>query len=65
MAAAFTRQALNGIHWYTADSPIIVEDASTDLQIQQGAAALIKPLDPSNEPDLAALLRAVHVQDEP
>jgi hypothetical protein len=54
LAAAFTRDALQGIQWQTADAAMIVNDASTELRIQQGPAEEIRPLDLSNEPSLAA-----------
>jgi hypothetical protein len=63
MAAVFSREALQGIQWQTTNAGAIVQDASTELRIRQGAADVIKPLDLSNEPDLAALLQAVDLED--
>ncbi|HUY46110.1 MAG TPA: hypothetical protein VMV92_10350 [Streptosporangiaceae bacterium] len=63
LAAVFSRDALQGIQWQTADAATIVQDASTGLRIRQGAANIIQPLDLSGEPDLAALLQSVDLDD--
>jgi hypothetical protein len=63
MAAAFAREALRGIQWQATNAAVIVQDASTELRIRQGAADVIEALDLSNEPDLAALLQAVGLGD--
>jgi hypothetical protein len=63
LAALFTRDALQGIKWQSADAAMIVNDASAELRIRQGPAEEFRPLDLSNEPSLAALLRAVDLDD--
>ncbi len=63
LAAVFTRDALQGIQWQSADAGMIVNDASAELRIQQGSAEEFQPLDLSNEPSLTALLRAVDLDD--
>lgn len=59
MAAVFTRDALEKIQWDVANAAMIVNDASTELRIRQAAADELRPLDLSDEPALAELLRAV------
>jgi hypothetical protein len=63
LAALFTRDALQGIQWQDANSATIVNDAAAELHFRQGAAEELQPLDLSNEPALAALLRAVDLED--
>lgn len=63
LAALFTRAALQGIKWQSADAGMIVNDASAELHVRQGATEELRPLDLSNEPSLAALLRAVDLDD--
>jgi hypothetical protein len=63
LAAVLSRDALRGIQWETADAGAIVQDASTGLRLRQGPANDIRPLDLSDEPDLAALLQAVDLDD--
>ena len=63
LAALFARDALQGIQWQDADSATIVNDASAELSIRQGAADGLRPLDLSDEPALSALLRAVDLED--
>jgi hypothetical protein len=64
LAACFTRDALEGVRWDEADAARVVNDTSTDLRIsQKGAAKELVPLDVSGEPDLAAVLQAVDVDE--
>ena len=63
LAAVFTRHALHGIQWQSADAATIVQDASAELRIRQGATSELRPLDLSNEPGLAALLHAVDLEE--
>jgi hypothetical protein len=63
LAAVFTRQALHGIQWQSADAATIVQDASAELHIRQGATSELRPLDLSNEPGLAAVLQAVDLEE--
>ncbi len=64
LAAVFTRDALQGIQWHSADAATIVQDASAELRFRQvGAAKELRALDLSNEPGLAALLQDVDLED--
>ena len=63
LAAVFTRHALHGIQWQSADAARIVQDAAAELRIRQGATSELRPLDLSNEPGLAALLHAVDLEE--
>jgi hypothetical protein len=64
LAALFTRDALEGIQWESADSVAIVNDASAELRIKQGVAGELRPIDLSDEPGLAALLQAVDLEED-
>ena len=63
LAAVFSRDALQGIQWQSADAVTIVNDASAELRINQGATNELRPLDLSNEPALAALIKSVDLQE--
>ncbi len=63
LAAVFTRHALHGVQWQSADAATIVQDASAELRIRQAATSELRPLDLSNEPGLAALLQAVDLEE--
>jgi hypothetical protein len=64
IAARFVRQALDGVQWATAEAGRIVVDTSTDLLIRsRGQARELLPLDLSREPQLAALLDALDLED--
>jgi hypothetical protein len=63
LAAVFTREALQGIQWQSADAATIVNEASAELRIRQGATSELRPLDLSNETALAALLQAVDLEE--
>jgi len=60
MATLFTRAALEGIDWQSADAPQVIADAATEALIQlRGAAKNLVPLDLASEPELTALLDLV------
>jgi hypothetical protein len=59
LAAAFTRSALEGIQWQSADAGQIVQDASVDMRISIGPVNELRPLDLSDEPALMAMIQAV------
>lgn len=63
LAAVFTRDALERIQWDVAHAAMIVNDASTELCIWQGAADELRPLDLSDEPALTELLQAVDLEE--
>jgi hypothetical protein len=63
LGAVFARDALQGIQWQSADAATIVQDASAELRIRQGASNELRPLDLSNETALAALLQAVDLEE--
>lgn len=64
LAASFDRGAFDGVQWSDADAAQVVNDTSTDLRInQKGAAKELVPLDLAGEPDLAAVVDAVDIED--
>lgn len=63
LAALFTREAFHGVQWDFVSATTIVNDASAELSIRQGATGELRPLDLAREPALAALVRAVEVGD--
>ena len=59
LAATFTRSALLGVRWDTADSGTIVQDASSELLANyKGVNRVLSPIDLTKEKDLAALVEA-------
>lgn len=66
LAARFTREALNGIQWDIADAATIVNDASDELRLRTtGPSQQLAALSTSDEPDLAALIDAVDLDELP
>jgi hypothetical protein len=63
-AVSITRQALQGIHWHEADAIAIVNAAAHEsLIVQKGRSKELSPIDLANEPDIAALVRAVDIEE--
>jgi hypothetical protein len=63
-AAMFTRTALEGVRWDTANAATIFNDvASERLFKQAGAVGELKPLSLQAEPDLRALLDTVDLSE--
>jgi len=64
LAARFTRSALDGVHWDTADAARIVNDVATDRLLNQaGRTKALAAIDLTDEPELAALIDAVDLDD--
>lgn len=64
MAVQFARADLDRVAWQSADADSIVGQAGTDLRINpRGRTRDLQPLDVSADPDLAALLAAVDLDD--
>jgi hypothetical protein len=64
LAGRFARAAFNGVQWATTDATRIVADTSTDLFTRGvGQAKELAPLDLTKQPELAALLSAVDLDD--
>jgi hypothetical protein len=64
LGARFSRSALEGIQWATADAADVVNDASDDLVVRfLGASKELTPLDLAAEPDIAALLAVVDLEE--
>lgn len=64
LAGRFPRRALDGIQWATADAGRIVLDTSRDLLIRTRAQSReLLPLELSREPQLAALLDALDLDE--
>lgn len=64
LAGRFARRAFDGVQWATTDAARIVFDTSTDLLARAvGQAKELAPLDLSTQPELAALLNAVDLDD--
>ena len=64
LAARFSRSSLDGVHWDTADAARIVNDVSTDRLLNQaGRTKALTAIDLTDEPELAALIDAVDLDD--
>lgn len=64
LAGRFARGAFDGVQWATTDAARIVADTSTDLLFRGvGQAKELAPLDLTKQPELAALLNAVDLDD--
>jgi hypothetical protein len=63
-AVSITRQALQGVQWHEADAIAIVNAAAHEsLIVQKGRIRELSPLDLTDEPDIAALVRAVDLEE--
>lgn len=63
VAATFTRAALDGIDWAHATAPAIFDQAGTDRSVNlTGRVKHLEPIDLAGEPDLAALVAAVDLE---
>jgi hypothetical protein len=64
LAVQLARVDLDRIDWQSADADRIVDHAGTDLRInQRGRTRDLQPLDVRADPDLAAMLRAIDLQE--
>lgn len=64
IAAKFDRARLNGVQWAAVDSIRILNDVSTELQLNQaGVTKALAPLSLEEEPDLQALLEAIDFEE--
>jgi hypothetical protein len=64
LAAMFSRHRLDGVQWDVADAHTIVNDTSDELIAKQvGASKELGVIDVSSEPDLAALIDAVDIDE--
>jgi hypothetical protein len=64
LAARFERSSLTGIQWAHADASRVVSDAGTEVMIvQKGTTRELRPLDLTNEPQLAEVVSSVDFED--
>lgn len=64
LAVRFDRKALDGVQWARADAADVVRDAGTEHALNvKGQAKKLQPIDLTKEPELAALLEHVDVDD--
>lgn len=64
VAVSITRRALQGVRWHEADAIDILNAATHDqLLLQKGRSKELSPLDLTNEPEIAALINAVDLDD--
>ncbi len=64
LAARFSRESLYGVQWDVADAATIVNDASDELQVKMtGPSQQLTALSMSAEPDLAAVIAAVDLDE--
>jgi hypothetical protein len=64
LGARFARTALVGVRWADADASVVVNDTSEHLTVNQvGPSKEFGALDLSAEPDIAAVVAAVDVDD--
>lgn len=63
-AATFSRAALDGVDWEHAESTDVFDQCATDVSVNMsGRVKHLEPLDLTGEPELAALVAAVDVED--
>lgn len=64
LGARFARAALNGVQWATADAAVVLNDTSTELTARfNGPSKEFTALDLAAEPDLAAVMAAVDLDE--
>lgn len=64
LAGLFERERLEGVRWSEAPATQIVQDTNTELLwVRKGAAQELAAIDLTREPELAALLSAVEIDD--
>ncbi|MET8845388.1 ribosomal protein L7/L12 [Amycolatopsis sp. NPDC004625] len=64
LGARFSREALVGVRWDTADAVTVVNDTHDQLQVRfTGPSREITPLELAGEPDLAAVVAAVDLDE--
>ena len=64
LAASFDRSTLDRVQWDTADAVEVVNSASTDRVLnQRGQAKELHPVSLESEPELAALIKAVDLNE--
>ncbi|GIF52855.1 hypothetical protein DFJ67_4506 [Asanoa ferruginea] len=63
-AVSITRRALEGVRWHDADAIDILNAAAHEkLMAQKGRSKELSPVDLSDEPDIAALVKAVDLEE--
>jgi hypothetical protein len=64
LGARFARVALDGVLWATTDAAVVVNDTSTELTARfSGPSKEFAALDLAAEPDLAAVVAAVDLEE--
>lgn len=64
LGARFSRRALQGVRWSDADASMVVNDTSEELTLKQfGPSKALAALDLNTEPDIAAVVSAIDVDD--
>ncbi|SNT49914.1 hypothetical protein SAMN05421812_107261 [Asanoa hainanensis] len=64
LAVSVTRRALEGVRWHDADAIDILNAAAHEtLMAQKGRSKELSPLDLTDEPDIAALIASVDLEE--
>ena len=64
VAATFSRSTLDGVDWAHADSPVVFDKCATEVSVNMtGRVKHLEPLDLASEPELAALIGAIDLED--
>jgi hypothetical protein len=63
LAGHWTRAALQGVKWATADAATVAQDTASELLIKLRAGKELQPLDLTDQPEIRALLGVVDVAE--
>lgn len=64
LAARFSREALHGVRWRTADAATVVNDTSEQLTLRTtGSTKALAPLDLAAEPEVRAVVDAIEADE--
>src|SRR5205807_1694341 len=61
LAGRWTRAALQGVAWQTADAGAIGQQTATELQADLRRGVELAPLDLTDRPDIRAVLQAIDI----
>ncbi|MGY1712592.1 hypothetical protein ACI8AC_24090 [Geodermatophilus sp. SYSU D00758] len=63
LAGRWTRQALRGVSWATAEAATVAQDTAAELLVELRAGKELQPLDLGSQPELQQLLKVVDVEE--
>lgn len=63
LAGTWTRQALGGVAWATADAATVAQDTATELLIKLRGGKELVPLNLDSQPEIQQLLEVVDIED--